>query len=150
MKNGIQWWKGHWDDFLKYLKEISCQIGYQLRARLRSSYFFLIRSIVRDYNRSLSRSGMLKITGLESIDTILLKRTSIFIFSLVSNLSPTNHNDRTPEKLFFSDTSLSKFGKICITNQAKSITEQWDFDWLTLSKDNFKAKLREQYSTKNV
>jgi len=135
----------------------SNHLSYQLRARLRSAYFFLLRAIIRDYNRRLNRSGMLGVMGLESIDTILFKRTSVFLFSLVYNLQPTNicfkllskcyHNDRTPDKLYFSDTSRGKKGKLCITNQAKNITEQWDFDWLTLSKESFKTKLREQCSS---
>jgi len=132
----------------------SSHIGYQLRSKLRSTYYFILRLILRDFGRNLNRSGMLRKSGLDSIDTLLFKRTSVFLFNLIYNLLPTQNclrlltksyfNDRTPHKLFFFDTSSSKIGRICITNQAKNLSEKWTFNWLELKPNSFKNKLREQ------
>jgi len=68
----------------------SSQISYHLRSKLRSSFFFLMRAVLRDFDRRLNRAGMLEWTGLESIEAISFKRISVFIFNLVRNLAPTS------------------------------------------------------------
>jgi len=68
---------------------------------------------------------------MEDIIMTLEKRTSVFIFKIITNLSPFNLirkfmtksyiNERKSEIFEFFNTSNSKFGKLCITNIAKKI-----------------------------
>jgi len=95
---------------------------------------------------------------MEDIDTILLKRTSVFIFNILHNLCPTTltgiflsksyFNDRQPDQLAFFDTSLNKNGKKCISNHIRDYVNQWNFKWLNLTAYSFKQKLREQFLTR--
>jgi len=91
---------------------------------------------------------------LESIGDILFKRTSTFIFKLTFHLEPTilvgnllskaNVYERFLGRMTFFDTSSSKVGRSCITNLAKNITENWNFDWVGLSVYSFKKQLKDQ------
>jgi len=66
---------------------------------------------------------------------ILFKRTSMFIFNILFNLSPTNLasiflskaciDKRHLDRIEFFDTSNSRVGKKCITNCIKNFTENW-------------------------
>jgi len=138
----------------------SISLNYRQRAQIRSVYFLIIRTVLRDFGRKLSRSKMLKISGMESIDDIFFKRTSMFIFNVINNLSPTSlissilskayFNERHPGEISFFDTSKTKIGKKCITNAIKNYTENWKFEWFGLSKIEFKSKIRAQFQTEWV
>jgi len=54
-------------------------------------------------------------------------------------------NERRPERVEFFNTSQSKYGKLCITNGAKKIVDAWKFDWLYLTPQEFKSKLKAQF-----
>jgi len=60
-------------------------------------------------------------------------------------MSKSYIDERRPERVEFFNTSNSKFGKLCITNAAKKIVDTWDFDWLYLSFQEFKSRLRVQF-----
>lgn len=138
----------------------SHRISYVLRARLRSSFFKILRNVVRDYDFKLNRNRLLKTAGQESIDVILFKRTSQFLFKLTTIITPTElatttlskcyYNERSPGCLSFFDTSRSRFGKACISNAAKTIVERWNFDWLSLTPFEFKSKLALQLTDDNI
>jgi len=136
----------------------SSSLSYILRARIRSVYFLVIRMIIRDFNLRLSRKRMLRITGLENIDDIFFRRTSVFLYNIIYSLEPTNlagiilsksyFNERHQGKLTFFDSSRTKMGKKCITNLIKSYSDNWEFDWLGISVHEFKRKLRSQFDSR--
>jgi len=136
----------------------SSSVNFHLRSKIRSVYFLIIRTVLRDFDLKLNRSKMLKIAKMESIDNIFFKRTSMFIFNVINNLNPTTltsiflsksyFNERHPDQISFFDTSRSKIGKKCITNLLKNFTENWSFPWFGVSKYEFKKKLREQFHWK--
>jgi len=109
----------------------SHNLSYINRGKLRSTYFHLIRVVLRDFNYKLNQSRLLLVSGLESIDILLLKRTSVFIFNIIFSLLPynlclelfsrSNFNERTPGRLNFFDTCVSKIDKSNILNHAKNI-----------------------------
>jgi len=98
---------------------------------------------------------MAKSLEMEDIITTFEKRTSVFIFKIITNLSPLNLtqkfmtksyiNERKPERVEFFNTSSTKHGKLCITNAAKKIVDTWNFDWLYMSLYEFKEKIRAQF-----
>jgi len=59
-------------------------------------------------------------------------------------LSKSYFNEWKPGILTFFDTSANEFGKLCILNQSKYITDPWKFDWLDLTPHLFKNKLKQQ------
>jgi len=135
-------------------------LNFRQRAQIRSSYFRVLRVVSRDFNLKLNRVGLLQACGLDHIDTILYKRSSVFLFNLIHNMTPTElvgkllqrgyFNDRNVGRLHFFDCSSTKIGKACITNNAKEITSKWDFEWFFLTPEAFKSKLNEQTSRRIV
>jgi len=127
----------------------------KLKIKLRSVFYNTLRIILRDFERKMSRQAMISCFQMEGIITILEKRTSVFTFKIFPNLSPFNliHkfmtksyiNERHPERVEFFNTSQSKFDKLCTTNAAKKIANTWNFDWLFLTLQEFKTRLRVQY-----
>jgi len=130
-------------------------LSFQQRSRIRSLYFHIIRIILRDFKFKLNRTSLLKEAKLESIDDIMFKRASTFIYSRVYYLEPTeivgeilsktSSNDRLPGRLRFFDTSRTRIGRVCISNAAKYYSENWKFDFVSLSVESFKFKLHEQF-----
>jgi len=59
-------------------------------------------------------------------------------------LSKWYYNERNLGPPSFFDTSTSRFRKACISNAAKSLVENWNFDWLFLTPDNFRKMLAYQ------
>jgi len=55
------------------------------------SSYLIIRVLLRDFGHNLNRSAILWKSGLESIDTLLLRKTSVFIFNLIFNFAPTQN-----------------------------------------------------------
>jgi len=97
---------------------------------------------------------------MESIDDILFKRTSNFIFNLYYHLEPTvlagklmsrgYFNERQSSQVMFFDLSLSKFGKRSLLNRVREFTLQWAFGWVGITPEMFKTQLKTQFqSTKN-
>lgn len=135
----------------------SSSLNYALRARIKSVYFLVIRVIIRDFNLRFSRSTMLRISGLENIEDIFFKRTSVFLYKIIYYLEPTTlagtilsksyFNERHQGKLTFFDSSKTKMGKKCITNLVKSYSENWDFEWFGISVQDFKGRLRSQFNS---
>jgi len=133
----------------------SHSMNHKLRIKLRSVFYNTLRVILRDFERKMSRQEMASTFEMEDIIMILEKRTSVFIFKIFINLSPFNliHkfmaksyiNERRPERVEFFNTSQSKYGKLCITNAAKKIVDTWKFDWLYLTPQVFKSKLKAQF-----
>jgi len=132
----------------------SQRIGYALKVRLKSTYYRMLRVIIRDFQFKHNRGTLLLMTGHEDILKILFKRTSIALFKMVNTILPTElattiisksyYNERTPCRLSFFDTSRTKFGKACISNIAGKISKEWNFDWLYLSPFSFKKHLNEK------
>jgi len=132
------------------------RIDYTSRLKLRSTYYHIIRVMLRDFNRKMNRSGLLKASGMENIDNIMSKRTSCFAFKLIHDLNPTNLtsiilsksycNERSPEYLSFFDTSQRKIGKACLSNQLPKIVKDWKFPWLSCSLNEFKNNLAAQFN----
>jgi len=135
----------------------SSAINYKLKSKIRSVYYLIIRTALRDFNLKMNRGEMLQSIKLENIDDILFKQTSVFIFNIINNLSPTlltsvvlsksYFNERHPDRISFFDTSKSRLGRKCITNVIKNYTENWNFDWFGISKYEFKTKLKAQFQT---
>jgi len=133
----------------------SHSINHKLKLKLRSVFYNTLRVILRDFERNMSRQSMAKSLEMEDIITTFEKRTSVFIFKIVTNLSPLNltqkfltksyTNERKPERVEFFNTSSTKHGKLCITNAAKKIVDTWNFDWLYMSLYAFKEKIRAQF-----
>jgi len=132
----------------------SGSLKFNLRAKLRSLYYHFIRVILRDFEFKLSRPVMLRISGMENLDTIFFKRSSVFIFKLIHNLEPTRlsidlisrsyQNERHTGRLTFFDISTTRIGKISVLNKAKYITDNWNFDWLSMTPETFKKTLNNQ------
>lgn len=130
-------------------------INFRQRGKLRSAYYRVIRQVVRDFNFKLSRSDLLRVSGLESLDNILTKRASVFLFNIIYHLEPTDLaakllskaycNERSMGRLKFFDSSISRSGKKCITNFASKLVEKWKFDWFFLSPPCFKQRLKENF-----
>jgi len=132
-------------------------LKFNLGAKLRSFYYHFIRVILRDFEFKLSRPVMLGISGMENLDTIFFKRSSVFIFKLIHNLEPTRlassnwpisrsyQNVRHTGRLTFFDISTTWIGKISNLNKAKCITDNWNFDWLSMIPKIFKKNLNHQY-----
>jgi len=128
------------------------RLTYHLRTRLRSAFYKVLRNVLKDFEFKLNRSALLRMTGQESPDVTLTKRSSLFLFKIITTISPTElattilskcyYNERNPGRLSFSDTS--RFGKACISNNARIIVDNWNFDWLFLTPDNFKKMLASQ------
>lgn len=133
------------------------RINYAERLKLRSVYYHIIRVMVRDFQLRLNRSGLLRASGMEDLDIIMQKRTSCFVFKILHFMNPTNlistfisksySNDRAPDKLVFFDTSRSKMGKACISNNLCKIVSGWNFQWLSNTPDQFKTLLSAQFQT---
>jgi len=91
---------------------------------------------------------------MENLANIFFQRKSLFIFKLIYNLRPSRlaidlisrsyQNERHMGRLKFFDIGTSRIGKISILNKAKYITDNWNFDWLSLSPKAFKNKINEQ------
>jgi len=92
---------------------------------------------------------------MESIDDILLKRTSNLIFNLYYHLEPTvlagrlmsrgYFNERQSNQIMFFDLSLSKFGKRSLLNRVREFTLQWAFRWVGITPEMFKTQLKAQF-----
>lgn len=133
----------------------SHRLNYQLRARIRSAYFKILRIMTRDFEFKLNRGALLLKTNQEDIDTIFFKRTSVALFRMINSIQPSElsttilsksyYNVRTPNRLSFFDASRTKFGKASLSNVARSIVKDWNFDWLSLSPFQFKKALAEQF-----
>jgi len=136
----------------------SHRLTYHQRTRLKSAYFKILRNVLRDFEFRLNRNELLRLTGQESLDVIFAKRTSMFLFKIITSISPTNlattilskcyYNERTPCRLTFFDTSRSRFGRACISNATKLVVESWDFDWLNLTPFSFKNQLASKYENR--
>lgn len=134
----------------------SISLGYRLREKLKSVYYLVLRTILRDFELKYNRRKMLSITKTEDIETIFFKRTSVFIYNIIYNLAPTNltmiflsksyYNERHPNQIFFFDTSRSRVGKKCITNMLNNYTTKWKFEWFGLDLLNFKRELNSQFN----
>lgn len=132
----------------------SHRISFSLRVKLRSAYYKILRNVVRDLDFKLNRKSLLISTGQESIEVIFEKRTSQFLFKLITFISPSNlettwlsecyFNERNSDRLSFFDTSWTRFSKACITNAAKRRTENWKFGWLSQIPAIFKHSLSTQ------
>lgn len=155
LEDAVKVFKSHLISRLTYASPVWSQLlNYSMRAKLRSFYFYVIRILTRDFEFKMNRSKLLRRCSLESIDDILFKRTSTFIFKLTYHLEPTvlvgnllskaYVNERFPGRMAFFDTSSSRVGRSCITNVAKNITENWNFDWVGLSIYSFKKQLHLQ------
>jgi len=57
----------------------SHRINFKSKAKLRSIYYKIIRTMIRDFDFKLNRSTELRIIGMEDIDKILFNRTSYFV-----------------------------------------------------------------------
>jgi len=133
----------------------SASINYSQRARLRSVYFQAIRTVLRDFNFNLNRTLLLRKSGMESIDDILFKRISTFIFSIYYYLEPTNlagrllsrgyFNERQSGQIMFFDLSRTKFGRRSLLNRIREFTHSWSFEWTGLNPMLFKSKLKTQF-----
>jgi len=133
----------------------SCNLSYILKSKLRSIYYHLIRVILRDFNFNLNRNQLLAKANLESLETILFKRSSVFIFNILKELNPTRlaceflirtyTNERHPNRLTLFDLSRSRIGKKSPLNHAKHIVDKWNFDWISLSTQTFKQRLKSQF-----
>jgi len=66
-------------------------------------YFQAITTFLRDFNFKLNRKSFLRKSGMESIDDILLKRTSTFIFSIYYYLEPTNLAGKIMSRSYFKE-----------------------------------------------
>jgi len=131
------------------------RLNYHLRLKIRSTYYHIIRVLVRDFQFELNRKGLLRAIGMEDLDTILQKRSSCFIFKIINCLEPTNlthifisksySNERTPEKITFFDTSRTRIGKACLSNNLVKIVAGWNFPWLGTSITEFKSHLAAQF-----
>jgi len=130
------------------------RLNYHLRLKIRSAYYHIIRVLIRDFRFKLNRKGLLKTSGMEDLDTILEKRTSCFIFKILNCLEPTNltaifisksySNDRIADKLTFFDTSHTRVGRACLSNNLHKIVSGWNFPWLSLTPAEFKSCLAAQ------
>jgi len=99
----------------------SFAINFKSKAKIKLVFYLIIRTALRDFNLRMNRSKMLRATKLESIDDILFKRTSMFIFNIINNLSPTYlmsvllsksyFNERHLDQISFFDTSRSLLGR---------------------------------------
>jgi len=126
-------------------------INYNQRALLRSVYYKQVRVILRDFRYNFGRREMANKLGVHMIDDILLRRMSVFIFSILESLYPSElsglllsfayHNPRQEERLFFFRESRSLVAKSHITSVAHSVVPRWTFDYLNLSKLAFKTQL---------
>lgn len=135
----------------------SISLNYNQRAKIRSAFFLVLRIVTRDFHFELNRTKLIKQSGIENIDNIFSKRTSVFLYNIIYKLDPTELagrtlirsylNDRHPGRMTFFNLSNSKIGKKSILNNLKSITEEWHFDWTSLTPYSFKQKLREQFQT---
>jgi len=96
-----------------------------------------------------------KVYDIPAVWCMMYKRASTFIYSRVYYLEPTeiigeilsktSSNDRLPGRLRFFDTSRTRIGRVCISNAAKYYSENWKFDFVSLSVESFKFKLHEQF-----
>jgi len=127
------------------------------RGKLKSTYFQLIRVMLRDFDYKLIRSRMLMVSGLESIGNLLMKRTYQFlsltlystyylIICVLSYLAGHISMSKNSGSAQFFDTSATRARKTNVLNQTKNITDACQFDWLDLSPQSFKIKLREHMS----
>jgi len=127
-------------------------ISYKLRAKLKSVFYLVLRTVIRDFQFKMNRRTLSRVAKIEDIEVILFKRTSVFLFNIINNLTPTNlagmmlsrayFNERQPNRVFFTDQSRTKAGKISLLNSISNYTTKWDFDWLGLTKNEFKNNLR--------
>jgi len=159
LKDTIKIFQSHIVSILTYGSPVwSHRINYKTREKLKSFYYHTLRVLVRDFNFTLNRVGLLKATLMEDINIILTKRVSMFLVKILKNLTPTTlagimisksyENERNLGRLTFFDCSNCKISKSAISNAAKAIVEKWRFDWVYLSVDEFKARLQAQFQTK--
>jgi len=160
VKNTIRVFKAQFVSVLTYGCPVwSGSINFNQRAKIRSVYYSAVRIILRDFNFKLNRIMMQKRAQVEPIDNILFKRTSGLIFGIYNCLEPTQlagklmsrayTNDRHPGRVDFFDLSRSKIGKRSPLNLVKTYTDNWSFEWTSLTPTSFKEKLREQFQNVN-
>jgi len=131
------------------------RVDYRTKAKIKSTYYHILRVMVRDFRFRLNKFELLELVGMEDIWDVLSKRSSCFLFKIIQNLSPTNitgvllsksySNERTPGRLSFFDCSKNKNGKTCLSNNARNIVNDWRFDWLPMSLNEFKNALAAQF-----
>jgi len=129
-------------------------ISYSARAKLRSIFYLSIRTVIRDFGFEYNRAQLLAKAKIESLDDIFFLRASMFVFKIVKFLVPTNiageilsktyANARHPSSLTFFDTSKSRVGKKCFTNEIRNYSRQWGIEWLDMSIQAFKQALKQQ------
>jgi len=128
-------------------------ITYNQRAALRSAYYRQIRVILRDFKLKLNRDGLKRTFGVQSLDTTIFNRVSVFIFSIIMNQEPadlfvpllanTYFNERDPNRLVIFKGPNSITCRQLIVNIAHQVVNLWKFDWLNLDKLSFKLKIKE-------
>jgi len=133
----------------------SVNLSYPLLSKLRSIFYHVIRVLLRDFSFDLNRKKLLQKANTQSLDIIFLKRNSVFLFNIIKSTNPSSlacnlfsrsyQNDRHPDRITFFDLSKTKIGKKSILNNAKYITERWNFEWLSLSTFTFKKCLTEMF-----
>jgi len=119
---------------------------------IRLVFYKQIRIILRDFRFNLDRISLTRNLNVLSLDQLMFKRVSGYLFGIVSNQSPTilyaillskaHYNDRSGRVVFFRD-SRSRTSKSSIVTMAHSVVQKWQFKWLELSAESFKSKLLE-------
>jgi len=127
-------------------------INFHLRAKLRSIYYKQIRIIVRDFEFKLNRGGLLKRLGVPNLDLVFFRRDSVFLFNVMTNVEPdelvarlmasAHFNERSYRVVFFRDytSRMFKSNVVYVANQS---VQRWNFNWLEMTKETFKEKLKE-------
>jgi len=88
---------------------------------------------------------------MESIDRIIFKRQSLFLFDNIMNPSPTtlpiklmsrgHFNERMPGVLTFFNVSKYRIGYAFPINSAANLTKKRSQDWFLLTRERFKVEL---------
>jgi len=123
-------------------------ITYNQRAAIRSAYYCQIRVIVRDFDLKMNRNSLIKVFGVQSLDTLIFNRVSVFIFSILINQEPNDiflpllansyYNERDQNRLVIFKGPASITCKHLIINIAHQVVNQWRLEWMTLNKLSFK------------
>ncbi len=91
------------------------------------------------------RSAMCSFTSLATVAdcSLLFKFSTSFVDPLSERLMSQCHtSSRFPNKLVFFDYSLTRIGRSSFVNRSKYISELIPFDWINLTVESFKKKIK--------
>ncbi len=125
-----------------------------LAQRVRSCYYKFLKLLVKDFRKKYSYRVLLERSGMKSLDSIFRMQSCKLLHSICINQTPLQlfnsilaggyYNDRYPNRLKFVKNNALKIGINSFINRICRLDSELDFEWLSLSEQEFDVAIRER------